>query len=161
VPAAPTRFRFEELCSTPPPFGDPRGYAVAARAQVARPDGQWQLRSEILHWRGETWRGGQIAASVFDTAAAALRNCGLTAPQFASLVTTDEPNRIAAVINGPQTLHQYLIVDPANSTVSAIALWADPRGAAAPAVPWPDVADERVFDGMAAPLCAAYLASCG
>ena len=44
---------------------DPRAWAVGARATVMHPDGQWQLQAQILHWRGDTARGGAIAASVF------------------------------------------------------------------------------------------------
>ena len=68
------RFRFEEACSTPPaPPDDPRSYVVAARAVVPQPEGQWQLQVQVMHWRGETWRGGQLATTVFDEAVAALR----------------------------------------------------------------------------------------
>ena len=156
-----TRFRFEEFCNAPRPFGDPRDYAVSARAVVAQPVGQWQLQAQVLHWRGETWRGGQLAAQVFDTAVAALRNCQLGAPQYSPSITTDTPNRVAAVISGPQIVHQYLIADPDNSTLSELALWTTPGPTGVPQVPWPVIADEQVLDAMAAPLCAAYLGSCG
>jgi hypothetical protein len=160
VAAPAPRFRFEELCAGPPPRNDPRSYAVAAKAVVPAPDGQWQLQAQIVHWRGETWRGGQLAASVFDTAAAALRACQRTAPQLSPLITTDEPNRMAAVISGSGTglvAHQYLLADPASSTISELVLWAAPPVQ----VPWLPVPDARVFDAMATPLCGAYLGSCG
>ena len=158
------RFRFEEACASPPVPDDPRGYAVSARATVPQPDGQWQLQVQVMHWRGETWRGGQLATSVFDAAVASLRNCPLTTPQYSALVTTGEPTRAAAVISGPQVVHQYLIVDPQNSTVSELALWMAPgpgQAPQAPLVPWPMVPDAQVFDAMAAPLCGAYVGSCG
>lgn len=160
-PVQATRFRFEELCNAPRPLGDPRDYAVAARAMVVQPVGQWQLQAQVLHWRGETWRGGQLAAQVFETAVAALRNCQLGAPQYSPSITTDTPNRMAAVISGPQIVHQYLIADPDNSTLSELALWTTPGPTGVPQVPWPVISDEQVLDAMAAPLCAAYLGSCG
>ncbi len=163
APAPGSRFRFEELCAGPGSFGDPRDFAVTARAVVGGPPGQWQLQAQILHWRG-----GQMATSVFDAAVASLRNCQASAPQFSAPITTQittgEPTRMAAVLNGPQVLHQYLIVNPQNSTVSELALWVAPgpgQASAAPLVPWPKVADAKVFDAMAAPLCEAYLGSCG
>lgn len=160
VAARAPRFRFEELCAGPPPLDDPRSYVVAAKAVVPAPDGQWQLQAQVLHWRGETWRGGQLAASVFDTAVAALRACQRTAPQFSPLITTDEPNRMAAVISAPGSglvAHQYLLADPASSTVSELVLWA----VQPVQVPWLPVPDARVLDAMATPLCGAYLGSCG
>jgi hypothetical protein len=74
------RFRFEELCRTAGFPPDTRESAVAARADVTHPPGQWQLQAHVLHWRGDTARGGQDAMSVFNTAAAALRGCGPGAP---------------------------------------------------------------------------------
>jgi hypothetical protein len=59
------RSRFEELCGARQVPQDPRAWAVGARATVVHPDGQWQLQSQILHWRGDTAHGGAIAASVF------------------------------------------------------------------------------------------------
>jgi hypothetical protein len=59
---------------------DPRGYAIGERAAVANSAGQWQLQAQIVHWRGETWRGGQLAQNVFAAAAAALRGCQLGNP---------------------------------------------------------------------------------
>jgi hypothetical protein len=161
VPAPGARFRFEELCAGPRPIGDPRDYAVTAKALVTAPEGQWQLQAQIVHWRGETWRGGQLATQVFDAAVAALRACQLTAPQYSPSVTTAMPNQMAAVISGPHIVHQYLVVNPANSTVSELALWAAPGAGSGPAVPWPVIADLKVLDAMAAPLCGAYLGSCG
>src|SRR6478736_5371878 len=100
VTATNPRFRFEEACGAPVVPDDPRGFAVAARAVVPQPEGQWQLQVQVIHWRGETWRGGQLASSVFDKAVAALRGCQLTAPPASPSVTTDAPNRMAAVITG-------------------------------------------------------------
>ena len=76
-----------------------------ARATVVHPDGQWQLQAQILHWRGDTARGGSIAASVFGNAVAALRGCQLGAPPQSPSITVDEPNRMAAVISGPVIMH--------------------------------------------------------
>jgi hypothetical protein len=150
------RFRFEELCATPAVPQDPRSYAVAGRATVVNPEGQWQLQAQVLHWRGDTARGGQIAASVFSTAAAALRGCQPGSPQQSSQITIDEPNRVAAVTSGPVTLHTYLVAHPASSTISELALWSS----APPQVPWPVVADAQVLDALTAPLCTAYISSC-
>lgn len=99
------RFRFEELCAAQPLAQDPRASAVAARATVAHPDGQWQLRAQIVHWRGDTARGGAIASSVFGNATALLRGCQLGTPLQSPSITTDEPNRMAAVISGPVIMH--------------------------------------------------------
>jgi hypothetical protein len=154
------RFRFEEACASPPVPDDPRGYAVSARATVPQPDGQWQLQVQVMHWRGETWRGGQLAAAVFDGAVAALRGCQSTSPLTSPSLTTDAPDRVAAVISGvlpgQAVLHQYLLVNTRNSTIVEVALLATTP----PRVDWPAVADPQIFDAMAAPLCTAYIDSC-
>ena len=59
VTAPAPRFKFEDICASPPVADDARSYAVAARAVVPKPDGQWQLQVQVMHWRGETWRGAQ------------------------------------------------------------------------------------------------------
>lgn len=149
----PTRFRFEELCAGPPP-APARGAAVSARADIT-PPGRWQLQARILHWRGDTWRGGQLASEVFDTAVAALRSC--RAPGVSPSLTVTEPNRLAAVVAGPVLAHTYLVAHPQSSTLSELTLWST----APPGTPWPVVDDAAVLDAMTAPLCAAYLNSCG
>ena len=160
VTAINPRFRFEEACASPPVPDDPRGYAVAARAMVPQPEGQWQLQVQVMHWRGETWRGGQLASAVFDKAVAALRGCQLTSPLTSPSLTTDAPNRMAAVVSGvlpgQAVLHEYLLVNPYNSTVVEVALWASTP----PRVNWPAVADAQILDAMNAPLCTAYIDSC-
>jgi hypothetical protein len=158
--ASQPRFRFEEWCATPPVPGDPRDYAVASKAAVANPPGQWQLQVQVLHWRGETWRGGQNADAVLQSAAAALRFCQLTAPGTSPSLTTEEPGRLAAVISvaGPTStvVHEYLVSHPQSSTVVELTMWAS----APPAVAWPTVADHQVLDALVAPLCVAYIDSC-
>lgn len=160
VTATNPRFRFEEACATPPVPDDPRAFVVGARAVVPQPDGQWQLQVQVMHWRGETWRGGQLAADVFDEAVAALRGCQLTSPLSSPSLTTDTPSRVAAVVSGvlpgQQVLHQYLVVNPLNSTVVEVALWAT----APPEVDWPAVDDAQILDAMDSPLCTAYIGSC-
>ena len=156
VTAVAPRFRFEELCASPPVLLDPRSWAVAERALVVNPEGQWQLQAQVLHWRGETWRGGQSAQEVFDTAAGALRSCQRTNVTASPSVTTDEPDRMAAVIGGPVILHQYLVANPGNSTITELAMWST----APPLTAWPGVDDTAVLDAMGAPLCAAYIGSC-
>ena len=156
VTAVAPRFRFEELCASPPVLLDPRSWAVAERALVVNPEGQWQLQAQVLHWRGETWRGGQLAQEVFDTAAGALRSCQRTNVMASPSVTTDEPDRMAAVISGPVILHQYLVANPGNSTITELAMWST----APPLTAWPGVDDTAVLDAMGAPLCAAYIGSC-
>ena len=104
---------------------------------VLQPEGQWQLQVQVMHWRGETWRGGQLASAVFDKAVAALRGCQLTSPLTSPSLTTDTPNRMAAVVSGvlpgQAVLHQYLLVNPYNSTVVEVAMWATTP----PRVDWP------------------------
>lgn len=156
VTAVAPRFRFEELCASPTVLLDPRSWAVAERALVVNPEGQWQLQAQVLHWRGETWRGGQLAQEVFDTAAGALRSCQRTNVTASPSVTTDEPDRMAAVIGGPVILHQYLVANPGNSTITELAMWST----APPLTTWPGVDDTAVLDAMGAPLCAAYIGSC-
>ncbi len=156
VTAMSPRFRFEELCGTPPVAQDPRAYAVAERATVTNPEGQWQLQAQVIHWRGETWRGGQLAQDVFRAAVAALRSCQRTNPSASPSLTVDEPDAMAAVISGPVILRQYLLANPANSTVTELALWST----APPQTPWPAVADDAVLDALGAPLCTAYIGSC-
>ncbi|WP_207546913.1 ATPase [Mycobacterium kubicae] len=149
------RFRFEQVCATPAAAQDSRDSAVSAQVIVAHPEGQWQLQAQILHWRGDTARGGAIAGAVFGTAVAALRACQQGAPTQSPSVTDDEPTRMAAVISGPVVMHTYLLAHVASSTISELTLWAT-----APQVPWPVVADSAVLDAMTAPLCEAYIASC-
>ena len=160
VTATNPRFRFEEACATPPVPDDPRSYAVAARAVIPQPDRQWHLQVQVLHWRGETWRGGQLATAVFDKAVAALRGCQLTSPLTSPSVTTDTANRMAAVVSGvlpgQAVLHEYLLVNPLNSTLVEVAMWANTP----PGVDWPAVADAQVLDAMYTPLCTAYIDSC-
>jgi hypothetical protein len=149
------RFRFEDLCATPAVPRDARDSAVAARVAVAHPDGQWQLQAQILHWRGDTARGGPTAASVFGNAVAALRGCQRGAPAQSPSITSDEPNRMAAVISGPVVMHTYLVAHVASSTISELTLWSS-----GPQVAWPAMADDSVLNSMTAPLCDAYIASC-
>lgn len=160
-PAPGVRFRFEELCGTPRRPGDPRDYAVAAKRVIDQPAGQWQLQAQIVHWRGETWRGGELALDVFDAAAEALLACQRGNPAYSPSITTHTSTRLAAVISGPQVVHWYLLADPASSTLSELALWTGAVPGDEPAVAWPVVPDAEVFDALAAPLCGAYLGSCG
>lgn len=157
TPTDDRRFKFEQVCAGPRRFDDPRDFAVAARAVVNHPAGQWQLQAQVLHWRGETWRGGQLATQVYHAAVADLRACQQTAPQFSPTITADSAEGLVAVISGPQIVRQYLIADVHSSTVVELALWAD-QGVT---VPWPLVPDARVLEAMRTPLCAAYLGSCG
>jgi len=157
VTAVAPRFRFEELCGSPPVPDDPRAYAVAERATVAEPDGQWQLQATVMHWRGETWRGGQLADDVFHRAVAALRSCQRTNPSASPSVTYDGYDRMAAVISGPVILRQYIVANAANSTVTELAMWST----APPQTPWPMASDENLLDALGAPLCTAYIGSCG
>jgi hypothetical protein len=160
VTAASPRFRFEEFCGSPPVPDDPRSFAVAARVTVPQPDGQWQLQVQVMHWRGETWRGGQLASAVFDKGVAALRGCQLTAPTTSPSLTTDSTNRMAAVVSGVPPgqgiVRGYLLADPYNSTVVEVAMWTG----GPPIVDWPAVSDAQVLDAMNAPLCTAYIGSC-
>jgi hypothetical protein len=153
---ATPRFRFEEVCATPVSPQDARNAAVASRATVDNPQGQWQMRAEIVHWRGDTGHGGQSATSVFDIAEAALRGCQLGAPSESPSVTVDEPNRLSAVISGPTTSHTYLVARPENSTISELTLW----GTDPVQPPWPIISDGQVLDAMSSALCAAYVGSC-
>jgi hypothetical protein len=153
---ATPRFRFEEVCATPVFPQDTRNSSVASRAVVVNSQGQWQLQAQILHWRGDTTRGGQSASSVFDVAAAALRGCQLGAAAESPSLTVDEPNRLAAVISGPVIMHTYLVAQPANSSIGELTLWSSEP----PQVPWPVISDTQVLDAMTSPLCAAYIGSC-
>jgi hypothetical protein len=160
VTATNPRFRFEEACASPLVPDDPRSFAVASRAVVPQPEGQWQLQVQIMHWRGETWRGGQLASAVFAKAVTALRGCQLTSPLTSPSITTDVPNRMAAVVSGvlpgQAVLREYLLVNPYNSTVVELAMWA----ATPPRVDWPAMPDAQILDAMNAPLCTAYIDSC-
>ncbi len=158
VTARGPRFRFETECASLPVAGDARDYAVGARAVVPQAQPQWQLQAQVLHWRGEAWRGGETALSVLATAADRLRSCQLTAPQVSPSLTTDLTDRIAAVVSLPDhgVLHEYLLAQPSSGTLTELALWAGP----APPVGWPVVPDATVLDALAAPLCVGYLDSC-
>jgi hypothetical protein len=152
---ATPRFRFEEVCATPAFPQDTRNSAVASRATVTNPQGQWQLQTQVLHWRGDTARGGQNASSVVGVAAAALRGCQLGAAAESPSITVDEPNRLAAVISGPVIMRTYLVAHPENSTISELTLWSSE-----PQVPWPVISDAQVLDAMTSPVCEAYIGSC-
>lgn len=156
VTARNPRFRFEELCATPVLPDDPRNYAIAERSEVSTPPGQWQLRAQVVHWRGETWRGGELVADAFVAAVAALRNCQTGRPDASPALIVDQPDRIAAVISGPVVLHQYLVADPVNSTLTELALWSDTPVQ----TPWPALTETDVLAALAAPLCTAYIDSC-
>lgn len=151
-------FRFEEECGTQAVPGDARSYGVAARSVVPQPAGQWQLQMQVVHWRGETWRGGQTALAELQTAASSMRACQVTAPATSPSITTDVPDRLAAVISvgGQRVLHQYLLAHPESSSVVELAMWAS----SPPLTGWPPVPDSEVFDAMLSPLCRAYIDSC-
>ena len=93
-----------------------------------------------------------------ETARTRLRDCQATAPLASPSITTDSPQRIAAVISvaGEQVMHEYLLAHPGSSTVVELAMWSS----LPPLVDWPAVPDAQVFEAMAAPLCNAYLGSC-
>jgi hypothetical protein len=156
VTARSPRFRFEELCAGPAPASDPRAFAVAERAAVSNAAGQWQMQAQVLHWRGETWWGGQLARDAFAAAVTALRACQQTNTMASPSLTVDEPVRMAAAISGPVILHEYLLADPVNSTITELSLWSD----SPPQTPWPTLADTAVLDALGAPLCTAYIGSC-
>lgn len=156
VTARQPRFAFEVLCGTPAVAGDPRAYVVAERSEVSSPDGEWHLRAQILHWRGETWRGGQDAATTFAAAVSALAACQETNATASASLTVEEPDRLAAAVSGPVVMHEYLVADPVTSTVTELALWS--QGPARTS--WPAVTDTAILEAMAAPLCTAYIGSC-
>jgi hypothetical protein len=153
---ATPRFRFEDVCATPAFPQDTRNSAVVGRATVVSPQGHWQLQAQVLHWRGDTARGGENVSSVFGVAAAALRGCQLGAPAESPSITVDEPNRLAAVVSGPVIMHTYLVAHPENSSISELTLWS----AESPQVPWPVISDAQVLDALMSPVCAAYIGSC-
>ena len=160
VTAPVPRFKFEDICASPPVADDARSYAVAARAVVPKPDGHWQLQVQVMHWRGEPARGADTALVTFEAAVTALRNCQLSAPLNSPSITTRQLDRMAAVISGfgPGGLvtHEYLLADPRSGTMVELAMWATTP----PLVEWPSVSDAQVLDAMAAPLCNAYVGSC-
>ena len=158
VTAPAPRFEFEQLCNTPPVAGDARDYAVAARAIVPNRDRDWQVRAQVIHWRGDTVTGGPTALAALETARMRLQNCQLTAPFASPSITTSDIQRLAAVVSvaGQRVVHEYLLADPNSSTVVELAMWAS----LPPQVDWPAVRDADIFEAMAAPLCSAYLGSC-
>ena len=158
VTAPSPRFGFEALCGSPPVADDARAYVVAARSVVLHQDGQWNLLVQVMHWRGDTATGGATALATLETARVRLRDCQSTAAETSPSITTNGPQRIGAVISdaGDQVMHDYLLADPASSTIVELAMWSSlPRQVA-----WPAVADAQVLDAMAEPLCSAYLGSC-
>ena len=158
VTAPSPRFGFEALCGSPPVAEDARAYVVGARSVVLHPDGQWNLLVQVMHWRGDTATGGPTALVTLETARARLRDCQSTSAQTSPSITTNDPQRIAAVISeaGDQVMHEYLLADPDSSTIVELAMWSSlPQQ-----VDWPAVADAQVLDAMAQPLCSAYMGSC-
>ena len=158
VTAPSPRFGFEAMCGSPPVADDARTYAVAARSVVLHQVGQWNLLVQVVHWRGDTATGGPTALTTLETARSRLRDCQSTAAQASPSITTSEPRRIAAVISeaGDQVMHEYLLADPASSTVVELAMWSS----LPPQLDWAAAPDAQVFDAMAWPLCNAYLGSC-
>jgi hypothetical protein len=158
VRATAPRFTFEEICASPPQIGDPRDYAVAARATVVNPPGQWPLRVQIIHWRGPTAQFGPTATKTLELARIRLRNCQATAPLASPSITSSDPFRLAAVISvpGQRVVHEYLLAHSSSSTIVEVAMWST----LPPLVPWPAVPDAQIFGAMATPLCDAYLGSC-
>lgn len=158
VTAPSPRFGFEALCALPPIANDPRAYAVAARSVVLHPEGQWNLLVQVVHWRGDVATGGATALATLDTARARLRDCQSGAAQTSPSITTNDPQRIGVVISdaGDQVMHEYLLADPNSSTIVELAMWSS----LPTQVDWPAVADPKVLDAMAAPLCSAYIRSC-
>jgi hypothetical protein len=152
------RFGFEAMCGSPLLANDPRAYAVAARSVVLHQEGQWNLLVQVVHWRGDNATGGATAVTTLETARSRLRDCQSTAAQTSPSVTTNDPQRIGAVISdaGHQVMHEYLLADPNSSTIVELAMWS----ALPPQVDWPAVADAQILDAMAAPLCNAYIRSC-
>jgi hypothetical protein len=158
VTAPSPRFGFEAVCGSPPVAEDPRAYAVGARSVVLHEEGQWNLLVQVIHWRGDTATGGATALATLETARSRLRVCQATVAAASPSVTTDDAQRVAAVISvaGKQVMHEYLLAHPNSSTVVELAMWSS-----LPAqVDWPAVADAEVLDAMAAPLCSAYIRSC-
>lgn len=161
APVLRPRFYTEELCSITLPADDPRSYAVAAKAEMPAPPGPWQMRAQIIHWRGDTASGGQLVTTAFEQAKAALSACQMVAPPFSPSLTTDRDGGLVAVITGPQLVHQYLVAHPQSSTIAELVFWATPSPLGAPPVPWSAPADGQVLETMTEALCAAYLSSCG
>jgi hypothetical protein len=158
VTAADPRFAFEDVCASPPAADDARNYAVAARSTVSNPNGHWQIQAQVVHWRGDTNHGGPAASATLEQARARLRTCQVTAPLASPSISTNDPQRVAAVISvaGLRVMHQYLLAHPSSSTVVELALWST----LPPQVPWSGVPDAQVLDAMTDPLCSAYLGSC-
>jgi hypothetical protein len=157
--ATAPRFGFESWCASADRAADPRDYAVAERSEVVNPPGQWNLRVQVLHWRGDTAAGGRDALETLEGARAALASCHLTAPEVSPSITTGDALSLATVISdgGRRVMHAYLLADPASSSLIELALWSTlPSPVAWRGVP----TDAQVLDVMAAPLCAAYLGSC-
>ena len=158
VTASSPKFGFEALCDSPPLADDARSFVVGARSVVPNPAGQWNLAVQVMHWRGDAVHSGPIASAILDSARPRLRACQLTAPTASPSITTDEPERIAAVISvaGEQVMHEYLLVHPASSTIVELAMWST----LPPAVDWPAVPDAQIFEALIGPLCSAYIGSC-
>lgn len=159
VTVAAPRFEFESWCASPVRESDPRDYAVAARARVTNPAGQWNLHAQVLHWRGDVVTGGRTALQTLEWARMALASCQLTAAQVSPSLTTSDAKDLVGVISdvGRRVMHTYLLVDPANSSLVELTLWTT----LPTAVEWRGVAsDTQVLDAMAVPLCAAYVGSC-
>jgi hypothetical protein len=158
VTAPSPRFEFESWCVTPASARDPRDYVVAGRSQVLNPDGQWNLQVQVLHWRGDVVTGGRTALQVLEQARLALGRCQVAAPTVSPSVTTNEADRLAAVLTdaGSRVMRVYLLADPDNSSIVELAMWST-----LPAqVEWRAMPDRQVFETLAAPLCEAYLGSC-
>jgi hypothetical protein len=93
---------------------------------------------------------------VFGDAVAALRACQQRAPQQSPSITSDEPNRAAAVISGPVIMHTYLVAHVPSSTISELTPWSS----GPPPVAWPAMAVDPVLNAMTTPQCDACIASC-
>jgi hypothetical protein len=154
VTAVAPRFRFEELCASPPVLLDPRSWAVAERALVVNPEGQWQLQAQVLHWRV---RRGVAVNWPRRCSTPRPGRCGLVGPRDGLALGDDGRARPdgggdrwpgdPAPVPGrqPREQHDHRAGDVVDG---------------APADSLAGVDDTAVLDAMGAPLCAAYIGSC-
>ncbi|PRC62366.1 ATPase, partial [Mycobacterium sp. ITM-2017-0098] len=70
-----------------------------ARSEVFSPPGQWNLRVQVLDWRGDTVTGGRTALEALEWARMALASCHLTAPAVSPSITTSDAMSLATVIS--------------------------------------------------------------
>jgi hypothetical protein len=154
-------FAIQALCHVAPAADEFAG-AEGAYARVQRQSGNWSLQQQILHFPGDPWQAGQVAASAYASLVDTLNDCATTEPDAHVTITTPDSHcvdviggctAVAATIDVPsQRIVSHVYLSSAGSSVSELSVWSSPT----PSPPWAGAGDAGVLEAMNAPLCAVW-----